>query len=149
MLVTAAAQRPADYTGTSAQVGGDTVPTTLALCINSERTIIVPGLTCTKNRLRTDFCAKPVGLLGKIRGPTRWSLGLTADTPPGEVAEAEGRLEMITRNHPVRTLTFRKSSVTGEMACPLPAQRGPALSWQLTSEQSAMRRDEARFPTTQ
>ena len=59
-LVTAAAQRPADYTRTSAQVGGDTVPTTLSLCINSERTTIVPGLTCTKNRLRTDFGAKPV-----------------------------------------------------------------------------------------
>ena len=67
----------------------------------------------------------------------------TADTPPGEVAEADlGRLGMITRNHPVRTLTFRKSSVTGEMVCPLPAQRGPALSLQLTSEQSAMRRDD-------
>ena len=59
----------------------------------------------------------------------------TADTPPGEVAEADlGRLGMITRNHPVRTLTFRKSSVTGEMVCPLPTQRGPALSWQLINE---------------
>ena len=67
----------------------------------------------------------------------------TADAPPGEVAEADfGRLGVITESHPVRTPTCRKSSVTGEMVCPLPTQRAPALSLQLTSEQSAMRRDE-------
>ena len=56
--VAVAAPRLADYTGTSRPVGIDTTPTALAFYINSERTTIVLGRTCTKNRVRTDFLCK-------------------------------------------------------------------------------------------